>query len=207
MEWLDAIKSVRKEIWLRQVNPTLRKHIKKLVREISGTWERGGEYIRHKGEGPVFGDGWFQDPRLRGVCNHTTRGHIRLDLHRYLFTSAFAQLNKKSPPLGEFPPSLLPNHKNCNSGKFADRFRVQPGEKPSTTITSHISRDGHYYIHHDPKQCRSLTVREAARLQTFPDNYFFEGRRTQQYHQVGNAVPPFLARQIAECLRPLFEIR
>ena len=96
MEWLDAIKSVRKEIWLRQVNPTLRKHIKKLVREISGTWERGDEYTQYKGKGPVFGDGWFQDPRLRGVCNHTTRGHIRLDLHRYLFTSAFAQLNKKS---------------------------------------------------------------------------------------------------------------
>ena len=148
---------------------------------------------------------WYQDKRLAGVCNHTCRGHMVSDLHRYLYAAVFAGKHGKSPLITEFPEELIPAHANARSGHFNDRFRVQIAGKPSTTVTSHIAKDGHFFIHYDPEQCRSLTVREAARLQTFPDNYFFEGPRTQQYIQVGNAVPPLLAKQIAEVLYDLIE--
>lgn len=147
--------------------------------------------------------GWFKDHTgMPFVANHETRTHRADDLVRYLFVSQFG-LQDESPRLRDFPKALLPNHKNIDpddpdSAIFKDRFRVQVANRPATTITSHIAKDGHYFIHYDPQQCRSLTVREAARLQSFPDNYIFLGNRTSQYTQVGNAVPPFLARQIAE---------
>ena len=145
---------------------------------------------------------WFCDSRIGGACNHESRFHMVSDLHRYMYASTFAQLHGQSPSLKHFPTDLLPAHINVGDPEkkdyFDDRFRVQVASRPSTTIVSHISKDGHYYIHPDPLQCRSLTVREAARLQTFPDNYFFCGHRSSQYVQVGNAVPPLLAKQIGE---------
>lgn len=151
---------------------------------------------------------WLLADAPKCLPNHESRGHIPEDLGRYLFSACWAELSKDGgkpvPNAKDFPRELWPNHSNWQSGAFADRFRVQAKGRPATTITSHISKDGHYFIHFDARQCRSLTVREAARIQTFPDNYFFEGNRTQQYVQVGNAVPPFLARQIAELVYKLF---
>lgn len=138
---------------------------------------------------------------LRGrseiVLNHATRGHMKSDLGRYMFCAAYAEARRRSPTSKDFPARLAPDHKNWGTGAFVDRFRAQMRGEPSSTITSHLSKDGHAFIHWDPGQCRSLTVREAARLQTFPDDYLFLGNRTQQYVQVGNAVPPLIARQIA----------
>lgn len=147
---------------------------------------------------------WIRSsPKSPFVSNHETRSHRADDLVRYLFVSLYGQLDQESPRLHDFPRALLPNHANidpdnADAAIFKDRFRVQLAHRPATTVTSHIAKDGHYFIHYDPAQCRSLTVREAARLQSFPDNYIFLGNRTSQYTQVGNAVPPLLARQIAE---------
>lgn len=152
---------------------------------------------------------WFHDDELKVWLNHDARGHMAPDLRRYIFASSFAK-SKGYSPKGHLDfnlPNLAPAHKNWESGKFSDRFRVQCASAPSTTITSHISKDGHYFIHHDPVQCRSLSAREAARLQTFPDNYFFQGNRSQQYHQVGNAVPPLLAYKIASVVSEILECR
>ncbi|MEP3847557.1 MAG: DNA cytosine methyltransferase [Paracoccaceae bacterium] len=147
---------------------------------------------------------FMDDPELVGLSGHETRGHMPSDLARYLYAACFSKAEGTSPRAHQFPDVLAPNHRNWRTGKFNDRFRVQVGNGPATTVTSHISKDGHYFIHPDPTQCRSLTVREAARLQTFPDNYHFMGNRTEQFVQVGNAVPPFLARQIAKVLLSIF---
>ncbi|WP_051849243.1 DNA cytosine methyltransferase [Thiomonas sp. FB-Cd] len=178
----------------------------------------GARFVRNASSNPrgnispqaqTFRD-WVMRPLVGGVLQHEARAHMANDLARYLFAASFASEFGYSPGLANYPPALLPKHRNAvtsdgSSPPFNDRFRVQCAHQPSSTVVSHIAKDGHYYIHYDPSQCRSLTVREAARLQTFPDDYFFEGTRTQQYTQVGNAVPPLLARGIAELVRDLLQ--
>ncbi|GAB5496040.1 MAG: DNA cytosine methyltransferase [Phycisphaerales bacterium] len=208
-DWQHAIRSGVSGSLLRNVTETAGLSVSTLMRQalqsIAGADRtRGSEFVA--GQDSDLNDEcirrWIIDERLDGFCNHSARSHMQSDLVRYLFAACYSLNAGHSPTLAEFPADLMPNHKNAqvaanDRSLFADRFRVQVWDQPSTTITSHISKDGHYFIHPDPEQCRSLTVREAARLQTFPDNYFFCGPRTSQYVQVGNAVPPLVASRIA----------
>jgi DNA (cytosine-5)-methyltransferase 1 len=210
--WLGAVGSALERAWLGSVRKNggaaVARQILSVVDDLVIPKKgRGGEFVRCQCDVDYRKD-WFIDKRIGGACNHFARSHMTADLHRYLFASSFARVNGLSPYLRDFPKRLWPKHTNVGKAVegtafFADRFRVQLGDKPATTITSHISQDGHYYIHPDSHQCRSLTVREAARLQTFPDNYFFCGNKTSQYIQVGNAVPPLLALQVAAIVHDL----
>ena len=208
--WLSAIRKIAARGILSAIgNQKVRKMVEKSATVLRKRIATGKPFFKGNYR-PRKLIGWLWDDALNGVIQHEARSHMPSDLIRYFFAACAAQKIGISPKLRDFPITLLPNHRNAKamaSGvrstgmrqrmDFPDRFRVQIKGHPSSTVTSHIAKDGHYYIHYDHKQCRSLTVREAARLQTFPDSYYFAGNRTQQYHQVGNAVPPLLAFKIA----------
>ncbi|AXV80086.1 DNA cytosine methyltransferase [Ralstonia solanacearum] len=197
--------------WGREDEPNMVETMHNFAKAATHT-STGGAFIQKdykRPNQPTELQQWLHDKHLGGACQHEARSHMASDLARYLFSACFAHAHEYSPRLDVFPAKLLPDHVNVQGDRdtevipFKDRFRVQCAGEPATTVVAHIAKDGHYYIHFDPSQCRSLTVREAARLQTFPDNYYFAGNRTEQYTQVGNAVPPLLANKLARVVRNL----
>lgn len=138
---------------------------------------------------------------IDNVTQHITRNHNKRDLEIYSI-AIDKWVNEKTRLKYSDLPARLQTHNNTKA--FLDRFKVVDPIGHSHTMVAHISKDGHYYIYPDSKQIRSISVREAARIQSFPDDYFFEGGRTAAFKQIGNAVPPLMAKAIANKISELF---
>ena len=159
---------------------------------------------------PYFGT-WQFEAGIRNdglpVTWHQARPNTEQDLEIYRIAVDLWNRERIRLNYNELPDRLK-THRNRNS--FLDRFKVIASDLPySHTIVAHIEKDGHYYIHPDVTQNRSITPREAARLQTFPDDYYFESRngvpsRTHAFRQIGNAVPVLLARRIGDKLKEVW---
>ncbi|MPL78836.1 Modification methylase AplI [bioreactor metagenome] len=158
----------------------------------------GSEIIEHK---PKIINKYLSKIRsnqLGTLHHHVARNHNELDKKRYKL------MTKYKWTLGELyekEPSLVHPKKRL----FNNSYVVQHFDKPSKTIIAHLYKDGNQFIHPDHTQERTLTPREAARLQSFPDDFIFPCSKTQQYKQIGNAVPPLLAKHIASVLKKYLE--
>lgn len=137
------------------------------------------------------------------LTHHVCRNHNENDLEIYRKVILAWNDNHTRIKYTELPDELK-THKNVTA--FLDRYKVLAGDvRCSHTMIAHIAKDGHYFIHPDIEQCRSISVREAARVQSFPDSYFFEGSRAAKYVQIGNAVPPLMAKGLASEIMNMLE--
>lgn len=130
------------------------------------------------------------------LLQHTARPHNKNDLKIYKLVVE-AKKQGKNLKYNNIPKQL---QTHSNKSSFLDRYKALDYDSVSHTVVAHISKDGHYYIHPDIKQNRSITVREAARIQGFPDNFVFEHSRSAAFKQIGNAVPPILSLKIAQSI-------
>ena len=149
--------------------------------------------------------GYLQQSKVRNSLDFTTqhiaRPHNLIDLEIYKRAIKLWLEKKERLNYADLNPEL---QKNNNKQSFLNRFQVVNHEGCCHTVVAHIAMDGHYYIYPSLKQIRSITVREAARIQSFPDDYYFEGSRTAAFKQIGNAVPVILAEKIANKIKEQF---
>ena len=140
----------------------------------------------------------LRDKEFDKLYNHVARKHNEKDRERYRILS---ENNWQLKHLSDVRQDLIhhdPKH-------FGNRYTVQDYDKPGKTVVAHLYKDGNLFIHPDPSQERTFTVREAARVQSFPDDFKFVGARTHQFKQVGNAVPPLMAKAIAKAIREILD--
>lgn len=139
------------------------------------------------------------------LTQHFCRNHNERDLQIYQQVIEAWNDGHRRLKYHDLPDELRTRQ---NTTSFTDRYKVVAGDMEySHTMIAHIAKDGHYFIHPDINQCRSISVREAARIQSFPDDFFFEGPRIAKFTQIGNAVPPLMAKSIAQAIANMFTER
>lgn len=132
------------------------------------------------------------------LTQHISRPNNNTDLRIYRLVVETWNREGRLLKYNELPSELI-THKNSDT--FLDRYKMVKNEALAHTVVAHIAKDGHHFIHPDIEQNRSLSVREAARIQSFPDDFYFEDSRTAAFKQIGNAVPPLMAKEIAKTLK------
>lgn len=189
--WKKELDFEYPEFNLEIESPTIRELFKDLPKMNAGESINGEDkYILEKNDdiSGIRTDNW------NILTQHISRPNNNIDLKIYRLVVETWDKERRLLKYNELP-SELKTHKNSNS--FLDRFKMVRFETLAHTVVAHIAKDGHHFIHPDIEQNRSLTVREAARIQSFPDDFYFEDSRTAAFKQIGNAVPPLMAKEIA----------
>ncbi|MRX47253.1 DNA cytosine methyltransferase [Pedobacter puniceum] len=182
--------------------------VKDLLQDLPVIKAGGGadKYLKYRTETTEYLKSYALRNGIDVLTQHIARPHRDLDKKIYKEAVRKWNNNKERLNYNDLDEELKTHH---NRDSFFDRFKVVAADLPySQTVVAHIAKDGHYYIHPDIQQNRSLSVREAARLQSFPDDYYFEGEReganrTAAFKQIGNAVPPLMAKVIAEKIKEI----
>ena len=199
MGWKDEYDLSYPVFTEKKTNYTVKDILEDLPQIQAG--ESGSEYISN-----VISE-YLDKTKIRKKTDvltwHVSRPNIERD--KIIYKKAIEAWDKENKRLKYTDlPDELCTHKNRTA--FLDRFKVVASDLSAChTMMAHISKDGHYFIHPDINQARSITVREAARIQSFPDDFFFEGSRTAAFTQIGNAVPPLMAKEIAKKIKKQLE--